>query len=633
MDQERTVRRVLAHALLAAVLAAGMLGFAPVAARAAGTDALGTEALGAGLPGSPDDSAATSSTTAPDFASLAKSLGPDQAMRTRMARPGPSTTGPAPATGAITGRVSGPGGQPLADAWVGAFSRTSKQWIQFITTDAAGNYALADLAADSYTLCFQGPSEGGLATECWSNEPYLLNVDAFLKATDPIRVWPGRTVTGRNAQLDEIGRVSGYVTFAGQAMPEGLRVSAYLRHGGWQWTTSSLIEQDGRFEITNLFPGNYALSLDQCCATIEARGNASVGLAWADWKGRVVATVRPSVSGTPVVGGLLRARAGSGRFTSLRLTYQWLRDGVEIPQAVGRTYRVAPDDLGTELSVLVTTTRTSDRSSQASSSTLTQRVARASAPAISGTAQTGATLRTETGEWTDGTTFTYQWFADRRSIKGAGGAEYVVPASLAGRRIRVRVTGTLKGHPTLSRTSGYTSRVMRSSRPVVTGTRAAGAKLAVRRGKWSPKVSFRYQWLRDGEPIPAATRSTYRLTTEDVGAEVTLRLTGKRKGYTTVVSDSEAVGRVALAGTPTATGVAAVGETLTADTGLWTEGTSFSYEWLANGHTVATGSGESDYAPSGADAGKRITVRVTGSLDGYATITRTSRSTERVVAA
>ena len=625
MDQERTtIRRVLAHALLAAVLTAGLIGFSPGTARAAGDDTFGAGTLSSlGAP------ASASSGTAPDFAALAAAL---PAQPSRVVRPGLSATSTdsPPETGTITGRVTGPTGKPLADAWIGAFSRSSKRWIQFIGTDADGNYALADIAAGSYTLCFQGPTDSGLATECWSNEPFLWDEDALVRATDPIRVWPGKTVTGRNAQLEETGRITGYVTFAGQAMPEGLRVSAYLRHGGWQWATSSLIEADGKFEITDLFPGSYALQLDQCCATIEARGNASIGLAWADWRGRVLATVRPSVSGTPVVGGLLKARAGSGRFKSFGLTYQWFRDGVAIPQAIGRTYRVVGDDAGAELSVLVTSSRASDRSSQASISKPTKRVALAATPTISGIATTGATLTAVPGEWTGGTTFTYRWYANRRTIKGATGAEYVVPSSKAGTRIRVRVTGSLDDHPTVSRKSGYTGKVMRASRPVVTGTQAAGEKLSVRRGSWTRKVRFGYQWLRDGEPIEGATRSTYWLTGDDVGTGVTVRLTGTRRGYQTVVSDSEGGGRVALAGTPTATGLATVGETLTADAGLWTDGTSFAYEWFANGRLVAASSGETDYTPSAADAGKRLTVRVTGTLDGYATVSRTSPATDKV---
>ena len=114
---------------------------------------------------------------------------------------------------------------------------------------------------------------------------------------------------------------------------------------------------------------------------------------------------------------------------------------------------------------------------------------------------------------------------------------------------------------------------------------------------------------------------------------MTLRVTGTRSGYATVAVDSESTGRVALAGGPTVMGVAAVGEDLTADTGLWTEGTSFSYEWLANGRLVAASSSENGYRPSAADAGKRIIVRVTGTLDGYATVTRTSPATGKVAGA
>lgn len=625
MDHERTAARWLGHALLAAVLAAGLAALGPGTARAAGA----TEPFDGGALSRPDPS--SGATTVPDLASIATSRSQRTGTRHGLSTTS-GTTLPSP-TGAITGRVSGPEGKSLADAYVGAYSRASEQWAQIVTTDADGAYSLNGLPAGSYVLCFQGPDGSDLARECWSNEPILVDSDRFLANADAIRVWPGRTVTGRNAQLEHTGRITGYVTFAGKTVREGLRVSAYLRHGGWHWTTYALIDADGHFELTGLFPGTWALSLDQCCATIEARGNSSASLAWIDWRGRVLATVHPSVSGTPVVGGLLTAKPGSGRFSGLALSYQWLRDGVEIPQAVGKTYRVVGEDVDAELSVVVTSSRSTDNSSQTGVSRPTRRVARTDTPTIQGSAQTGSTLTAVPGEWTDGTSFAYTWYANGRAIKGAHAAEYVVPVSKAGTRIRVKVTGTLADHPTLSRTSASSARVMRWTRPLVTGTPAVGTTLRARRGTWTGKASFHYQWLRDGAPIPAATRTTYRLTTDDLGTQVTLRVTGTRSGYATVAVDSESTGRVALAGGPTVMGVAAVGEDLTADTGLWTEGTSFSYEWLANGRLVAASSSGNGYRPSAADAGKRIIVRVTGTLDGYATVTRTSPATGRVAGA
>lgn len=35
--------------------------------------------------------------------------------------------------------------------------------------------------------------------------------------------------------------------------------------------------------------------------------------------------------------------------------------------------------------------------------------------------------------------------------------------------------------------------------------------------------SGRFQWLRDGEPIPGATEQTYRVTEADAGSEITVR--------------------------------------------------------------------------------------------------------------
>nr|WP_300147139.1 hypothetical protein [Propionicimonas sp.] len=542
-QQDRSQGRRFGHASLAVLLAAWSLCVAPVQAHAE-----------ARVPGDATVPGLTTSTVTalhrPDVAAMAKG-----------ARTASTQAAGASVTGAIAGRVTGPNARPLAGAHVGAWSPTANEWTQYATTGADGSYVLSGLAAASYVLCFLGPDSGSLASECWENEP-------FLETADAIRVWPARTVSGRNAQLEPAGRVSGNVTLAGQPMAQA-NVSVYLNHRGWRYVGSVATDGNGGFDATGLFPGTYGLAIDHCCATIEARGDDSVGLAWGDRKGRAVASVRPTVSGAAVVGGLLKARPGSGRFAKLKLalSYQWLRDGVEVPNAIGATYRVTSEDVGARLSVLATSTRAGDGSSLAGVSRATQRVAVASVPTIEGVAQVGGTVSAVPGDWTAGTTFAYQWYAEKRAIKGATGADYVPTPATAGKRLSVRVTGSLAGHPTLVRTSAPTTRVMRWSAPVVSGSLVVDVRLSVARGTWSPRTSFSYQWLRHGVPIPAATGSSYRLTAEDLGTRVTVRVTGKRSGYATVVSESAPGGLVSATDAPQITEVVAASVPPTAPVG------------------------------------------------------------------
>ncbi|MFF5626855.1 endonuclease/exonuclease/phosphatase family protein [Microbacterium sp. NPDC012755] len=74
-------------------------------------------------------------------------------------------------------------------------------------------------------------------------------------------------------------------------------------------------------------------------------------------------------------------------------------------------------------------------------------------PSITGTAKVGATVTAETGEWTAGTAFTFQWLADGEPIEGATAATFTIPVELAGRALSVRVGGTLDGYTPANATS------------------------------------------------------------------------------------------------------------------------------------------------------------------------------------
>lgn len=84
--------------------------------------------------------------------------------------------------------------------------------------------------------------------------------------------------------------------------------------------------------------------------------------------------------------------------------------------------------------------------------------------------------------------------------------------------------------------------------------------------------------------------------------------------------------------TPSISGTARVGETLTATAGEWgPEGVTLSYQWSRSGKAVKGATAET-YALTKSDLGKKITVKVTGTKDGYKTIAKTSKATAKVKA-
>ena len=161
--------------------------------------------------------------------------------------------------------------------------------------------------------------------------------------------------------------------------------------------------------------------------------------------------------------------------------------------------------------------------------------------------------------------------------------------------------------------------------PTVTGRGSVGTVLRSDPGGWAPSgVRLTRQWLRDGEPIAGATGSSYRVTRADAGHQVAVRVVGALGGET--VSRTSAAVTVARVLTrtprPKIGGTARVGQRLTARTGGWKPGrVRLTITWLRDGERVGSGR---HYTPRRADRDHRLTVRVTGRLAGYETVTRTS---------
>ncbi|WP_146080699.1 hypothetical protein [Pseudoclavibacter sp. RFBB5] len=141
-------------------------------------------------------------------------------------------------------------------------------------------------------------------------------------------------------------------------------------------------------------------------------------------------------------------------------------------------------------------------------------------------------------------------------------------------------------------------------------------------------MTLKYQWLRHGSSISGATAATYRLTAADAGERVSVKVTGSKTGHTTAskTSTEKAVPLQALTATPapTVSGTAKVGQTLTAKAGSWAPSpVTLTYQWLRNGVTIG-GATSNTYKLTVADAGKNVSVRVTGSKGTFVDVNKTS---------
>ena len=297
-------------------------------------------------------------------------------------------------------------------------------------------------------------------------------------------------------------------------------------------------------------------------------------------------------------------------------------------------------------------------------------------PVINGTAQVGESLTAdaagiEDGNGLDRVQFRFQWVSNDGSadadIAGATDSGYNLIASDEGKTIKVRVAFTDRGGYGESLTSDATEAVSlavqqqqanspATGAPAISGTAQVGETLTAGTAGIADEdglsgATFSYQWVaNDGSSdtdITSGTGSTYTLVAADEGNTVKVKVSFTDDADNGETLTSAATAAVAAApnnpatGTPTISGTARVGETLTADTsgiadadGLTS--VTFSYQWVRNDGTSdadITGATDSSYTLVAADEGKTIKVRVSFTDDAGFDETLTNVATNAVAGA
>jgi len=353
-----------------------------------------------------------------------------------------------------------------------------------------------------------------------------------------------------------------------------------------------------------------------------------------------------SVAGSLAVGQTLVADPGSWTPTPDALSYQWLSGGDAIPAATSASYRLTAADEGQVITVRVTATKAGYANASVTSTNTTEVAAGSfvtAQPVVTGTAEFGQTLKATVDPWSPTANLSWQWLRDGSPIAGATGTNYQLGTTDIGKAISVGLTGSLAGYTDTTVVSEQTAAVVKATLTgptaiTITGDLAVGQTLNVAAATWTPTPdAFSYRWLRDGVAISGATSSSYTLAADDLAKVVTVEVTAVKAGYTSqtlVSADGDPVAASAfVADTPTISGNAVVDSTLTAHAGTWTPTpTSLTYVWLAGGVAI-DGATDATFVVSAAEAGKAITVEVSGAKDGYADKTVTSAATATVAAA
>lgn len=255
-------------------------------------------------------------------------------------------------------------------------------------------------------------------------------------------------------------------------------------------------------------------------------------------------TTPPTITGSPAaVGNRLTGNRGTWptSYGTLTYTYAWLRDGVPISGATTTTYTPVATDLGAEVIFRVTASATGWTPGVAHSNPVTiVTLAATTGPQVTAPSGTGvgATLVGTPPVWNQpDVTTTYQWLRNGVPITGATLTNHSLTVNDFGKAISLRAIG---------RKSGFADQVLVSNavsvtaggalqatvQPTVTGTAASGQYLRATPGTWSASLpTIRYQWLRNGAPIPGATGSSYRLTPADAGKNVSVTVFASKPGF------------------------------------------------------------------------------------------------------
>jgi RHS repeat-associated protein len=280
-------------------------------------------------------------------------------------------------------------------------------------------------------------------------------------------------------------------------------------------------------------------------------------------------------------------------------------------------------------------------------------------PSIYGSTSIGSALEASTGVWRGSPrrSYAYQWQRCNESgeecadISGATSTTYELEEADHTSTVRVIVTatnsdGSTEAASATSEPVGVTP--LNTSLPTISGTAEVGQELTADPGSWEHAEAFAYQWQRcntlgeECENIAAeASNEEYRPVAEDGGHTLRVIVTaflGSSETSATSLPTAEVPSTESSFNTapPGISGVAQVGQTLSASPGSWEPpGTlTYAYQWErcdehGEGCASIEGATSTAYEVAEADIGSTIRVTVTAT-DPYTDATASSEPTDVV---
>ncbi|WP_028474293.1 carboxypeptidase regulatory-like domain-containing protein [Nocardioides alkalitolerans] len=578
------------------------------------------------------------------------------------------------ALSAVTGKVTGPSGSPLAGVVVAAYEVGATSWIDVSETGADGTYRLG-LAAGSYLLRFHDERGAAVHATQWYDGgagaatmegARPLTVRTSTPATVDARLALKPTLRGK--VVDQTGRALGDVWVAAHVYDAASE--------SWTQVTGAATGADGTWTMV-ADPGTYRLSFEgpvgypsawhgagflagavedaldvplasgatvvvdlalvpsgSVSGTVTGAGTdeGARNVRFVDaTSGAVVRSLQVGDDGTYAVDGLPAGRyrvefARVAGATTDRAAQRWAGLAEHAGPAAATVVAVTGGSSTTGVdATLVTGARLGGRVLDADGAPLVGAVVEASTADGSLVARrgvTGADGRFVVGGLTTGA---YRLVVDLTS-------QHDGPAWFAGDSV-LRSVGDATIPVTLGATTTLPSDLVYGERgaelvstapPEVRGVSRVGAVLTATTGTWEAPggSSYAYQWLVGGAPVPGATNAAVALLPEWSGREVAVRVTATRSGHLpgTATSAAQVVAPgVISTPVPRVAGTAAVGQRLEGAYGVAVpSGPGPTVQWYRDGVAIP-GATRWFHQAVAADLGRRITVRATYVRTGHTT--------------
>jgi len=388
--------------------------------------------------------------------------------------PAPAQAAAAPTTTTVSGTVSGHTTTGTAPLAGVRVRVFNGTTTKSALSVAGGKFTVTGLTAGRYQISYERSGTSGGAT--FANR-YWPNKPTLAQA-QAVTVGTAK-LTGYNATLQQGGTISGILTSkAGLRLIPATtvrKVTTYL--DGSKTGVEHVIAVDwaGRYTLTGLAAGTYKLSFGDVKAT--------TGL-----KGEYYNNATTLAASKPVVLGFAKNVTG--------IDAELAGEPVLIPSGT-----------------------------------------------VSGSPTVGSVLTVSVFFNPTAETVKYQWYRNGVSITGATKATYQLAGVDSGKAIAVTAKGSTSGYTpgtgTFTAPSTIVPGTFVADQPAISGTAKVGATLTAIPGTTTPTpTALTYGWFRSGVAIPGATAKTYKISSVDKGATLTVRVTAKAPGYTTMTLGS-----------------------------------------------------------------------------------------------